>query len=80
MSRPRHFVDPDEFTPRERTIEVAAILAAGCLRLVARGQVSGESAENSPEASPTCLEDSGKSALMDPRVDGTRERRVHECP
>lgn len=79
MSKTR-FVDPDDLTSNQRQSEIAAIFAQGCRRLADTAQILAESDENSPDPPPTCLDRAGDHALMDPRVNGTRERRADPCP
>ena len=56
----RSDADPPSLTPEDRSREVAALLAAGLLRLHARAaaadQAGPATSEKSPNSSPNCLE------------------------
>jgi len=80
MSKHRHTDNIDDLSPSERRAEVAAMLAEGYRRMAKDQQILGKSAEIPADSRTTCLDCRGDSALMDPPVDGTGERRVERCP
>ena len=80
MSKHSHTDNIDDLSPFERRAEIAAILANGYRRMAKDQQILGKSAGDSADSRTTCLDCRGDSALMDPPVDGTGERRVERCP
>lgn len=71
-----HRADPDRLTSAQRRTEVAAIFALGFRRFVADRRFLGEGTGIQPESAATCLDPGQESALMDPPVNGTGERRA----
>ena len=61
----REPTDPASMTPEERLVEVAAILAAGVLRLRSRAAVSAPVGlpESSQESGRNCLDDCRETRL-----------------
>jgi hypothetical protein len=80
MSKHRHTENIEILSPSERRAEIASILANGYRRMAKDRLILGKSAEIPADSRTTCLDCRGDSALMDPPVDGTGERRVERCP
>ena len=80
--RPDHDPDADLLflTPEDRFREAAALLAAGLLRLHARGAASPDAPNNLPDSSPNCLEVRGETVLSVTRVDRPGVARDEEQP
>jgi hypothetical protein len=55
--------DPHFLTPEDRFREVAAVLAAGLLRLHARNAAAGAAPNNPQNSSLNCLEVPGETVL-----------------